>query len=359
MSLRRTAQIVAAIGLIALGAWIVRGKMQEPLSDPAEVTQAGSKIRPRSAADIIAQLEAPPKRAKVTMNDVMKNTLAGKAQRLSQPEVEAFLKSQGRSAANLLVAGRMLNDLKYAREAAKAEPNNALPLLELALRGETPEERSAAIAAFRAAAPDNSLGDYLAADQAFRSGDTSAASEALLKSLESPRFITYDQAIVDSNEQAFLGAGYEPQAASFAAMDSVYISHLKAIHTVTENLVSLQAESIRAADFRAAEQTLAIGLTLGQRMQEQRPHFVEQMMGVSIEGRLLKQLDPLTPVGPGGQTAGGRIATIAARRLELEELARRFEPAFATADDATQAQLVSKMKDEGHLAAMRWLVEKK
>jgi hypothetical protein len=359
MSLRRTAQIVAALGLIAVGVWIVRGKMQEPLSDPAEVTQAGSKIRPRSAADIIAQLAAQPMRARVTMNDVVKNARAGKAQRLSQPEVESFLKNQGRSAANLLVAGRMLNDLKYAREAAKADPKNPLPQLELALRGETPEERSAAIAAFRAAAPDNSLGDYLAADQAFRSGDTSAASEALLKSLESPRFITYDQAIVDSNEQAFLGAGYEPQAASFAAMDSVYLSHLKAIHTVTENLVSLQAESIRAADFRAAEQTLAIGLTLGQRMQDQRPNLLEQMMGMSIETRLLNQLDPLTPVGPGGQTAGGRLEALAAKRLELEDLARRFEPAFATADDATQSQLVSKMKDEGHLAAMRWLMEKK
>jgi hypothetical protein len=142
-------------------------------------------------------------------------------------------------------------------------------------------------------------------------------------------------------------------------MDSVYLSHLKAIHTVTENLVSLQAESIRAADFRAAEQTLAIGLTLGLRMQDQRPNLLEQMMGMSIETRLLNQLDPLTPVGPGGQTAGGRLEALAAKRLELEDLARRFEPAFATADDATQSQLVSKMKDEGHLAAMRWLMEKK
>ena len=359
MSFRRTAQIAAALGLTALGVWVVRGKRQEPSSKPTEATQRAAEIRPRSAADIIPQLATTPMRAKVTMKDVVKNALSGKAERLSKPEVEAFLKNQGRSTANLLVAGRMLNDLKYAREAAKADPKNPLPQLELALRGETKEERSAAIAAFRAAAPDNSLGHYLAADQAFRSGDASAASEALLKSQESPHFITYDQSFVDSNEQAFLGAGYEPEAASFAAMNSVYISHLKAIHTVTENLVSLQAESIRAADFEAAGQTLAIGLKLGQRMQDQRPHFLEQTMGMSIETRLLNQLDPLTPVGPSGQTAGERIADLAAKRLEMEDLATRFEPAFANADDATQSQLVSKMKAEGHLAAMRWLVEKK
>ncbi len=359
MSFRRTAQIVAAIGLIAVGVWVVRGKRQEPSGKPTEATQGAAEIRPRSAADIIPQLAAPPMRARVTMNDVVKNALAGKAQRLSQPEVESFLKNQGRSAANLLVAGRMLNDLKYAREAAKADPKNPLPQLELALRGETSEERSAAIAAFRAAAPDNSLGHYLAADQAFRSGDTAAASEALLKTLDSPHFITYDRAIVDSNEQAFLGAGYEPQAASFAAMDSAYLSHLKAINAVAESLRSLQAESIRAADFEAAGQTLAIGLKLGQRMQDERPNLLEQMMGMSVETRLLNQLDPLTAVGPGGQTAGGRLEALTAKRLELEDLARRFEPAFANADDATQSQLVSKMKAEGHLAAMRWLVEKK
>lgn len=359
MSLRRTAQIVAVLGLAAVGVWVVRGKKWELLRKPSPVLAATPAIRPRSAADIIPQQEAPPMRARVTMNDVVKNALAGKAQRLSQPEVEAFLKSHGRSAANLLVAGRMLNDLGYAREAAKADPKNPLPQLELALRGETSVERSAAIAAFRAAAPDNSLGHYLAADQAFRSGDTTTASEALLRTLDSPHFITYDQEIVGSNEQAFLGAGYEPQAASFAAMDSAYLSHLKAINAVAESLVSLQAESIRAADFRAAEQTLAIGLKLGQRMQEQRPNLPEQMMGMSVETRLLNQLDPLTPVGPGGQTAGGRLEALATKRLEMEDLARRFEPAFANADDATQSQLVSKMKAEGHLAAMRWLVEKK
>jgi hypothetical protein len=359
MPFRRTAQIVAALGLITVGVWVVSGKKWERLRQPAEVTQAESKLKPRSASDIIPQLEAPPKLPRVTLNDVMKNTLTGNAHRLSQPEVEAFLKSQGRGAANLVVAGRMLGDLKYAREAAKAEPNNPLPQLELALRGETPEERSAAIAAFRTAAPDNSLGHYLAADQAFRSGDTSAASEALLKSLESPHFITYDTEIVDSNEQAFLGAGFGPQAASLAAMESAYISHLKATHDVAESLRSLQAESIRAADFEAAGQTLAIGLKLGQRMQDQRPNFLEKMMGISIETRLLNQLDPLTPVGPSGQTAGGRIAELATKRLEMEDLARRFEPAFASADDATQSQLVTKMKAEGHLAAMRWLVEKK
>jgi hypothetical protein len=176
MSLRRAVQIAAVFGLLAAGVWVVRGKKWELLRKPVEVAQAAPKLKPRSAADIISQLATPPKRSGVTVKDI----LAGKVPQLSQAEVEAFLKDQGRSPANLLVASRLLKDLKYAREAALLDSKDPLAQLELALRGETPGGDAAAIAAFRAVAPDNSLGDYLAAHQAFQSGDAGAAGAALL-----------------------------------------------------------------------------------------------------------------------------------------------------------------------------------
>jgi hypothetical protein len=332
----------------------VRGKKWELLRKPAE-TAAQAVIKPRSAADIIPQLKDPPKRIGVTIKDMM----AGKVPKLNQLEVEAFLKTQGRSAANLLAAGRMLKDLKYAREAAAADPKDPLPQLELALRGETPEERAAAMVAFRKAAPDNSLGDYLAAHQAFQSGDASAAGEALLKSLDNPLYADYGQQIVDSSEQAYLNAGYAPDAASVSAMFSLEYAHVGPLVDVSDNLKSLQTEFIRLADFDAAEPTVIIGLTLGQRIQDQGPYLIDQLSGIAIERKFLDQLDPLTQAGPGGQTVGERLATLDARLLEIKDLASRFTPAFAQADAATQSQYLAKMKSAGELAAMRWLVEKK
>jgi len=176
MPLRRVAQFAVVLGLVALGVWIVRGRQWERLKKRSEVA-AQPAIKPRSAADIIPQLESPPKRQGVTVQDI----IAGKVPSLSQVEVEAFLREKGRTAQNLLAASRLLKDLKYAREAAILEPQNPLAQLELALRGETPEEKGAALAAFRKAAPDNSLGDYLAAHQAFQSGDAGAAGAALLQ----------------------------------------------------------------------------------------------------------------------------------------------------------------------------------
>ena len=354
MPLRRAAQIAVVLGLVTVGVWVVRGKKWELLRKAAEA-KAESKFKPRSAADIIPQLENPPKRSGVTIKDI----LAGNVPKLSPVEVESFLKTQGRSAANLLAAGRMLKDLKYAREAAAADPKDPLPQLELALRGETPEERAAAMVAFRKAAPDNSLGDYLAAHQAFQSGDASAAGEALLKSLDNPLYADYGQQIVDSSEQAYLNAGYAPDAASVSAMISLEVAHAGPLIGVADNLKSLQTEFIRLADFDAAEPTVVIGLTLGQRLQDQGPYIIDQLIGVSIERQFLQQLDPLTQAGPGGQSAGERLEALDANLIEIRSFASAFPEKFAAADDATQSQYIAKLKADGELAAMRWLVNGK
>ena len=356
MPLRRSAQIAVVLGLVAAGVWVVRGKKWEPLRKPAEAaTQVTPAIKPRSAADLIPHLKGPPKRTGVTIKEL----LAGKVPQLNQLEVEAFLKNHGRSTTNLLAASRLLNDLSFAREAAKADPKNPAAQLELALRGETPEEKSAAIAAFREAAPGNSLGDFLAAHQAFATGDAGAAGAALVQSLDNPLFADYSQDLVAGSEQAYLEAGYEPTAAAGAAMFALTVPRAQPLMEVSKNLLSLQQEFVRSADFDAAEPTVIIGLTLGQRIQDQGPYLIDQLSGIAIERKFLDQLDPLTQAGPGGQTAGERLETLDAKLLEIKDLTSRFTPAFAQADQATQSQYLAMMKSEGELAAMRWLVEKK
>jgi len=357
MPLRRLAQIAVVLGLVATGVWVVRGKKWEAFRKPTEAAAAPAPaIKPRSAADIIPQLKDPPKRTGVTFKDIM----AGKVPKLNQLEVEAFLKNQGRSTINLLAASRLLNDLSFAREAAKADPKDPAVQLELALRGETPEEKSAALAAFREAAPGNSLGDYLAAHQAFASGDIGAAGAALIQSLDNPLYADYAQKIVAGSEQAFLDAGYGPQSAAVAAMLSIEWAQVcQPIREASESLIQLQTELIRMADFDAVEPTVIIGLTLGQRLQEQGPYMIDRLLGISIERRFLQQLDPLTLAGPGGQAAGERLETLQTDLLEIGSLASAFPEKFDSADEATQSQYLEKMKSEGELAAMRWLVNTK
>ena len=354
MPLRRLAQIAVVLGLLAVGVWVVRGKKWELLHKPTEVA-ARPAIKLRSAADIIPQLKDPPKRTGVTIKEM----LAGKVPQLNQLEVEAFLKNQGRSTINLLAASRLLNDLSFVREAAKADPKDPAIQLELTLRGETPEEKSTALAAFRAAAPDNSLGDYLAAHQAFTSGAIGAAGAALAQSLDNPLYADYTQKILAGSEQAFLDAGYDETAAYAASLTSLQLVHVVAVLDVSRSLRAVQEEFIRSADFDSAEPTVIIGLTMGQRIQEQGPYNIDQLQGIAIEKMFLQQLDPLTQAGPGGQTAGDRGELLDAKLLEIKDLSSRSFPVFMQSDAATQAQYIAKVKSDGELAAMRWLVNGK
>ncbi len=357
MPLRRTAQIAAALALVAVGDWVVRGKKWEALRKPAisVAAEVAPTSKPRSAAEIIPQLQDPSKRTGITIKDL----LAGKVPQLNQLEVEAFLKNQGRTSSNLLAASRLLNDLSFAREAAKADPKDPAVQLELALRGETLEEKSAAVAAFREAAPDNSLGDYLAAHQAFEAGDAGAAAAALVQSLDNPLFADYSQKIVAGSEQAFLEAGYDAEAAAGAAMYSLTVAHAQPAMEVSADLLQFQEEFIRSADFDSAEPTIIIGLTLGQRIQEQGLYLIDQLVGISIERKFLQQLDPLTLAGPGGQTAGERLDALDAKTLEVRTLSASFGPEFGQLSPSVQSQYFAKMKTEGELAALRWLQTQK
>ena len=351
----RLPKIVLGLCLVALGVWAWRFRPQ-PVSPMDKLAREPvAKIKPRSAAEIIPQLKGPPKRTGVTIKDM----LAGKVPKLNQLEVEAFLKNQGRTTMNLLVASRLLNDLSYAREAAKLDPKDPTVQLELALRGETPEEKAAALNAFRAAAPTNSLGDYLAAHQAFATGDTAMAATALAQSLDNPLYANYSQQVIAASEEAYLDAGYEPATAAAAALFTLIVEHVQPVMQVSQSLSQLQEAFIRSADFDAAEPTVIIGLTLGQRIQDQGSYLIDQMVGVAIERKFLQQLDPLTQAGPEGQTAGERMEVLDTKMVEIRMLSGAFTESFSTADEATQAQYFLRMKADGEYAAMKWLVEKK
>ena len=349
MSLRPLVPLAAVLGLVAVGVWVARGKPWERYTQPAPVA-VDSTIKPRSAAEIIARPSARPRRPALTIQEM----LAGKTPTLEVAEMEAFLRDAGRTTVNLLAVSRLLKDLDYAREAARAEPLNPLTQLELALRGETPEEKAAALAAFRRADPDNSLGDYLAAHQAFQSADTGGAGAALLQALEAPLFTDYLEQSIDGSEQAFLHAGYDPPAAALAAWNTLTIPSLPPLLGIADQLESLQREFIRSADFDAAEPTVIIGLTLGRHLQEQGAFLLDHMVGMSIERRFLQQLDPLTAAGPGGQTAAERLDRLQTNRIEIQEIGNLVGATIGTVDQATQAEYLARVRADGELAAGRW-----
>jgi tetratricopeptide (TPR) repeat protein len=352
MSLPRKALIAAIVTLVATGVWLLQDK--ETLDSASAEPKSAAGVRPRSAADIIPKLKSTPKQASVPIKDM----LEGKIPKLSRGEVETFLKSHGRSPANLIVASRLLNDVGYAREAAAMDPANPMAQLEIALAGENAEEKARAIAAFRKAAPANSLGDYLAANQAFESGDTGAAGAALLQSLEKPLFADYSRQLLTGTERAYLEAGFDAGTSSGAAIFSQTIPQAGPLMKLSKELLSMRDHSTRTGDFDAAEPAVRLGLAVGQRFQDQGPNLIHQLIGITIERQFLERLDPLTTAGPGGQRAGERIETLNTKAAEIRALGESYSKLGQLAP-AIQSEFLAMLKSGDEPTALRWLTEQK
>jgi hypothetical protein len=357
MPLRRSAQIAIVLGFLALGLWLVSGKKQEASRKPAQVApKSASSIKPRSAAEIMQEPNKPSKYAVVTIRHLMYEPHIYHKIDFSRAEVEAFLERHGRTTGNLLAASRLLHDLSFLREAVKADPGSRAAQLQLAFIGESAAEKADALAAFRTLEPDNVLGDYLAAHQAFESGDAGAAAVALAKSLDSPVYANWKAETRVGMEFAYRDAGYEPIPAKFIGEYSSLFPEIYQMNNVTDRLMELHGEFIRSADFDAADPTLALALSIGRRLQDQSPY--ESMHGIGIERRVLQQLDPSLAVGPGGQTAAARLDELLAKDQELKSFWRE-EIRLGSVDAATQSQFLDKKRTEGELAAFKWFREQK
>jgi hypothetical protein len=268
------------------------------------------------------------------------------------------LERRGRSTRNLLAASRLLDDLSFVREAVKADPNSPAAQLELAIRSDILVEKSAATAAFCALAPGNSLGDYLTANLAFRSGDAAAA--VLARSMDHPLYTHYTAEISAAKEQAYRDAGYEPLMASAKAYLTTMFYELPKVAQVSWDIMDLQDAFIHSADFNSAEPPIVIGLKMGQRLQGQG-QFLEQYHGIAIEKMFLQQLDPNTQVGTAGQTAGVRLDELQARQKEINAYAASWIllEKLKAADPATQARYLVIANSHGDVAAGKWLSEQK
>ena len=177
--------------------------------------------------------------------------------------------------------------------------------------------------------------------------------------MDNPVYADYTQKILAGSEQAFLDAGYDASSAYAASLFSLSIAHTTSVMSAAHSLEAVKKEFIRSADFDSAEPAVIIGLTMGQRIQEQGPYNIDLLTGIAIEKMFLQQLDPLTQAGPGGQTAGEREELLDAKLLELKDLSSRYLPIFMQSDEAMQARYLAKVKSDGELAAMRWLVNGK
>jgi len=176
-----------------------------------------SRPRPATRSSQVARSRNATARGGFTSTELYA-LLTNKAARLTLAQVEPYLNARERNAVSLLAAFRTTGDPMLLAEAMQKYPGDPHVGFEVATRADaTAAERRAGLDAFKQAAPENSLANYLSALDYFKTGRKVEAVQELNAAAAKPLLQDYTIDRIWSDEEVYLTAGYPPGEAKMIA----------------------------------------------------------------------------------------------------------------------------------------------
>ena len=292
-------------------------------------------------------------------NPLLRKILNGELNVLTIAQLEGYLRKNGRSAESLVTASRLTRDLSLAREAANRFPNDPRAHLELALRSDDPGERQRSIEVLKKTDPGNALGPYLAAEAAFAAGDADAAVCNLVEASQHPVIIDHTLDSLRSSEEAYLAAGYQPLEARAATVFGPQMAETDHLQAQGRQMSLLMDSSAPGGDPASAEATADMGLALGHQIQESMGHsVVGEVIGLDLESRFLKGMDPMAVLNGEGLTVQQRLDELAAKKDLIKSIMRGVDPTDSALSPQVLAQYLALAQSQGEIQAQQWLLSR-
>ncbi len=283
--------------------------------------------------------------------------------KLPREEVEKYLEHNQRNATSLLAAYRAVGDTNYLKEATLNFPNDPRVQLSVLARDFFPEDRRKWLDLFKASSPGNSLANYLSARDYFKNGQSGPAVSELLEAAGKPGFQDYAMESKLDEEELNMTAGRSPLQArlSSSGWAEDLLPELASLKGLAQDAAHLQKEYLNAGDTASAENLAKLGLTLAHRLNagEGAQFVIDQLVGRSIEGIMLSQLDPNTHYDfLEGKTPQDKLAEMKAQKASLTALRQNFHDALPNMTEAELVSYTERQRLYGELQAMRWLQER-
>jgi RNA polymerase sigma factor (sigma-70 family) len=351
LKLMTATQFKLSIGaLVVAGAvttFVIQHQAQEKLRADNEslrqqITQFQSDnlslSRREAVAKLMLRLPAPPWQAVAAPAPLAEDSPAtnliarflkeGEVPRLTHEQVEAYLKSNGRTAANLLAAFQASGDPALMQEAMKTYPNDPQVDFRAALdKALSPEEQRQWLNAFEKSAPDNALANYLSALNYFGSGQNDQAVQELNAAAGKSQFQDYFQDAQQSLEEAYLAAGYSVADAEMMGPAQIQLPQLAALRQLGLNMVSLAGSYQQAGDPASAQSMLQMAVNLGQHLND--PFLITSLVGMAIERNALGAMNPASLYGSTGQTVQDQLNQLTQQRTTLMNINDQFQHSVA------------------------------
>ena len=281
--------------------------------------------------------------------------------KLTTAQTETYLKEHRRSAASLLAAFRTSEDPALLQEATEKYPKDPQVAFEAAVRRDaSPAERRQWLDALKQSAPDNALANYLSAAEHFKAGQADLAVLDLIAAGAKPQFLEYNPERIQTDEEAYRGAGYPEAEAKLLASSQLPMGQQASVNELGRSLLDLAKSYRQAGDETSRQAALQMAADLGQRYGDDAPGqmLVAKLLGISIERRALGAMDATTAYGTTGQTVQDRLTQLGQQREGLAALTRQADPIMQSMTDPDWISFNDRLMLFGEEAAMRWLIGK-
>jgi hypothetical protein len=280
--------------------------------------------------------------------------------KLSIGQAENFVAENQRSAASLVAAFRTSGEMSFLAEAMQKFPNDPHVAFEALFKADLPnEERRKWADSLKHAAPENALGNYLSAQDYFKSGQTDLAVRELEAAFGKTNFNDLTLERMQFNEEAYRANGYSESKSRSTAMFQLPLPLLKEMRSLAENTVELSRSYRQTGDTDSADAAVAIAVKLGEQFRNSgNALLVHQMLGMDIEEAALKTLPPGTVLAQGGKTSQELLDDLHANRAALTALLRETVPLQDRMTPQDWIGYIDRMKLLGEPNAMQWLKSK-
>ena len=280
--------------------------------------------------------------------------------RLSPEQVEAFLKTNGRTAGSLLAAFRTSGDPAMLKEAMQKFPNDPQVAFEAVFAKDlSPAEQRQWLDTFKKSAPENAMANYLSALNYFNSGKTDQAVQEL-SAVGGKPLDDYTISRIQNDQEAYMAAGHSIADATDLALWEIMLPQVSQLEHLGNNIVDLAKAYNQAGDAASAQAALQIAMALGQQYANPSPGKTEisQLVGLAIQEKALQSMAPNSTYGDSEQTVQDLLNGITQQRAAIKGLSRQATDLFSAMLDQDWIIYKERFTAFGGLAADQWVINK-
>ena len=285
---------------------------------------------------------------------------ATQAPRVSVAAAKAYAEQRSADALSLIALGRATGDPSWLQRALAEHPEDPRVQLERWTQAKGPEEKLAAARALQQAAPDNPLGAYLEASQAFTNGDLGAVARLMVDAEAARSYDAYTLDILLETDAAYRAGGLDAMQSWAAAMGSCNTRTLSELRQLGDDMGELQHVFVEMGYWDEADFMFERTLALGEQL-EDSAIAVERLSGLTLQAKLLGSFDPETVISDDGTRAGLRLTELHVASNEYIAAAQvgDWQEKARSLDAAGWEQFRTIFQRDGELAALHWLSKRK